>query len=134
MDAMNANEFSVMKTVLDLLTAKFRACSDTSAVVHPQNANNETMLIIAKHVSLKQVAEVKGKLPSRKRPVERKSARYSMGASCDSQPTDAYEEEETPSPPTPTYVFSTHKISSTEPFLISSTAGTSKVTSESSSK
>jgi hypothetical protein len=133
MDTMNANELSVMKTVLYLLTAKLRACNETSDVVHPENANNETMLMIVKHVSTKQVAEIKGKFTSRKRPAERKSARYSMGASCDSQPTDAYEEEETPSPPTPTYVFST-KISSTDPFLISFTAGTCKVTSESSSK
>jgi hypothetical protein len=140
MDTMNANELSVMKTVLDLLTAKLRACNETSDVVHPENANNETMLMIVKHVSTKQVAEIKGKFTSRKRPAERKSARYSMGASCDSQPTDAYVEEDTPSlnskadkllrgaesPPTPTYVFST-KISSTELFLISTTAGTSKV-------
>jgi hypothetical protein len=126
MDTMNANELSVMKGVLDLLTAKLRACNETSDVIHPENANNETMLMIVKHVSLKQVAEVKGKFTSRKRPVEKKSARYSMGASCDSQQADAYLEEETPSPPTPTYVFST-KISSTEPFLISTTAGTSKV-------
>jgi hypothetical protein len=126
MDSMNSNELSVMKGILDLLTAKLRACNETSDVIHPENANNETMLMIVKHVSLKQVAEVKGKFTSRKRPVEKKSARYSMGASCDSQQTDAYVEEEMPSPPTPTYVFST-KISSTEPFLISTTAGTSKI-------
>ena len=140
MDSMNANDLSVMKSVIDLLTAKLRACNETSDIIHPENANNETMLMIVKHVSMKQVADVKGKFTSRKRPIEKKSARYSMGASCDSQQTtDALEEDETPSPPTPTYTFST-KISSTgkrfptEPFLISSAAGTSKVSASESLK
>jgi hypothetical protein len=84
MDAMNANDLSVTKAVLDLLIAKLRACNESSDIIYPENANNETMLMIVKHVSLKQVAEVKGKFTSRKRPVEKKSARYSMGASCDS--------------------------------------------------
>jgi hypothetical protein len=79
MDTMNANELSVMRAVLDLLTAKLRACNETSDIIHPENANNETILMIVKHVSTKQVAEVKGKFTSRKRPLEKKSARYSMG-------------------------------------------------------
>jgi hypothetical protein len=149
MDTMTANELSVMKQVIDLLTAKMRACNESSDIIHPENASNETMLMIVKHVSLKRMPDARGKFTSRKRPREKKSARYSMGASCDSQPTNDYidEIEESPSlnrkavklfcgaesPPEPAYTFST-KISSTEPFLISSTAGTSKSSLSASSK
>ena len=127
METMTANELNAMKQVIDLLTAKLRASNESSDIIHPENASNETMLMIVKHVSLKRVPDVRGKFTSRKRPAEKKSARYSMGASCDSQLTNDYADdlEETPSPPEPAYTFST-KISSTEPFIISSTAGTSK--------
>lgn len=134
MEVMNATELGVMKQVIELFSAKLRACHESSDFIHPENGSNETMLMIVKHVSLKRVPEVKGKFTSRKRPMEKKSARYSMGASCDSQPTNDYidEIEESPSPPEPTYNFST-TISSTEPFLVSSaTAKGKNFTSESS--
>ena len=128
MDAMNAEELSVVKSIIDLFTVKMRASFDCNDTVHPENANNETMLMIVKHITKQGVAKPTSRFTSKKRPLEKKSARYSMGAtSCDSQLADDYfdDKEETPSPPEPTYTFST-KISSTEPFLISSTAGTSK--------
>jgi hypothetical protein len=49
-DDMNATELGVMKSVLDLFTAKLRASAESNDSIHPENANNETMLMIVEHI------------------------------------------------------------------------------------
>ena len=86
MDTMNAEELGAMKLVIDLLTAKWRASMESNDEVHPEHSSNETMLMIVKHITKSSgTLKPKGKFLSRKRPAPVKSARYTMGASFDSQ-------------------------------------------------
>lgn len=89
MDAMNAEELCIVKSIIELFTVKMRASFDSNDAVHPENANNETMLMIVKHITKQGVAKPTSKFTSKKRPAEKKSARFSMGATaCDSQQQD----------------------------------------------
>ena len=111
MDTMNAEELCVIKSIIELFTVKMRASFDCNDAVHPENANNETMLMIVKHITKQGVAKPTSKFTSKKRPAEKKSARFSMGATlCDSQqqedPADLQDETE------PIFTFITNADSS----------------------
>jgi hypothetical protein len=50
MDNMDSVKVSEMKQVIDLLTAKSRAPTESNNEAHPENSSNETMLVYVCHI------------------------------------------------------------------------------------
>jgi hypothetical protein len=85
-DEMGVAELNEMKAVIDLFSAKLRASMENNDAVNPDNVNNESLLMIVEHIV--KGGEKSSKFTSKRKRVEKKSARFTMGAGLDSQEAD----------------------------------------------
>lgn len=84
MDAMNADKLAEMKLFIDLLTAKWRASTETSPVANPENSSNETILIYVRHImKTNAVRKPESKFTSRKQQSPTRPLRTNMCVDTD---------------------------------------------------